>query len=261
MTERLAAKVAIVTGAASGNGRGIAETFAREGARVVCADRDEAGVNQVVEMIQTQGGQARAVSMDVTRPADCARTVAEALAAYGGLDILVNNAGILLTGAILDTPEEDWDRVQAVNVKGVYLLTKAALPAMIERGGGSVIIVASLAGLRPRPRMIAYVTSKHAVIGMTRALAIDYAPRQIRVNAICPGPILTGMTDPFFQPRGGRSREDLLEVQSREIPLGRIGQPDDVAAIALHFASDEAGWTTGICYPIDGGNGLANRMI
>ncbi|HEX2173025.1 MAG TPA: SDR family oxidoreductase [Dehalococcoidia bacterium] len=260
MADRLSNKVAIVTGAAQGNGRAIALAFAAEGALVACADINEIGARTVADEIGRRGGKAQAFGMDVTNAADCRRVVDGTVSAFGGLDILVNNAGVLANGTILETEEADWDRVQSVNTKGVYLQTKAALPAILDRGGGSVVIVASMAGLRPRPGLLAYITSKHAAVGMTRSLAIDFAARGVRVNAICPGPIETPMVEQFFAPRGGRTRDEMRALAARELPLGRVGQPEDVAKIAVHLASDEAAWVTGTCYMVDGGSSLAVRV-
>lgn len=260
MSERLAGLLAIVTGAASGNGRAIALAFAAEGANVACLDRDGEGARSVAQEIEKAGGRAIAVEMDVTSLADCERATRETVAAFGGLDCLINNAGIIVEGNILQVAEDDWDRQQAINVKGVYLMTKAALPALIQRGGGSIVNIASLSGLRARPNTIAYVTSKHAVVGMTRALAIDCAGDNIRVNAICPGFIETPMTERYFALQPDRARDDVRAALARPVPLGRVGTAEDVAKIAVHLASDEAAWTTGTCYQLDGGSGLHIRV-
>ena len=262
MAQRLAGKAAIITGAGSGNGRAMALAFAREGALVACCDKDRAGAEAVAGAIAASGGQAVAVEMDVTRSADCERAVQETTQAFGGLDVLVNNAGIVVEGTALSVSEDDWDWQQAVNVKGVFLMTKAALPAISARGGGSVIIIASLSGLRGRPGMLPYVTSKHAVVGMTKCLALDHAGDGIRVNAICPGFIETPMTERYFRApaNAGRSRDEIRAELAGPVPLGRIGRAEDVAAIAVHLASDEAAWTTGTCYPLDGGTSLHIRI-
>ena len=260
MADRLTGKSAIVTGAASGNGRAIARAFAAEGALVACADLNEAGARTVAEEIGRQGGKAIAIGMDVSRAADCERTVQESVQAFGGLDVLVNNAGLLLEGTILDTSEADWDRLQGVNAKGVYLLTKSALPAILERGGGSIVMIASMSGLRARPGAFSYIASKHAVVGMTKSLAIDFGPRGVRVNAICPGPIETAMTEHYYRERDGRTRDEIRAARGRTLPLGRVGQPEDVARVAIHLASDESAWTTGLLYTLDGGSGLGVRI-
>ena len=262
MAQRLAGKSALITGAGSGNGRAIALAFAREGALVACCDKDGASARAVAEVIGADGRQAIAVEMDVTRLADCEQAAQETTSAFGGLDILVNNAGIVVEGTALSVSEADWDRQQAVNVKGVLLMIKAALPAIIARGGGSIINIASLSGLRGRAGMLPYVASKHAVVGMTKCLALDHAGDGIRVNAICPGFIETPMTERYFRAPAnvGRSRDEVRAELARPVPLGRVGKADDVAAIAVHLASDEAAWTTGTCYTLDGGTSLHIRV-
>ena len=257
MPGRVEGKVALVTGAGSGNGRAIALALAVEGARVTCADVNAASAQQVADEVTQQGGAAIAVGMDVTRAADCAAAVQQTVDTFGGLDILVNNAGIWVPGTILALSEADWDRQQAVNVKGIFLMTKAALPAILARGGGSIIMLASQAGLRGIPGSLAYNTSKHAVVGMTRTLALDHAADGVRVNAICPGFIETSMGEQVVREWSRASGAEPVRQQLLEsYPLGRLGRPEDVAAIAVHLASDEAAWTTGICYSVDGGSGL-----
>lgn len=261
MADRLSGRVAIVTGAASGNGRAIARAFAVEGASVAVADVNEAGARRVAQQLVAAGSRAIAVALDVTRQANCERAVRETVGAFGGLDILVNNAGVSASGTVLTTTEADWDHAQTVNVKGVFLMTKAALPEIIARGGGSVINIASMSGLRGRPAALPYVASKHAVVGLTKCLALDHAAAGVRVNAICPGLVETAMTERFFAAYpAGADRTAIRADLAKPIPLGRIGQPEDVAKIAVHFASAEAGWTTGICYPLDGGTTLQIRL-
>ena len=261
MPGRVEGKVALVTGAGSGNGRAIALALAVEGARVTCADVNAASAQQVADEVTQQGGAAIAVGMDVTRAADCAAAVQQTVDAFGGLDILVNNAGIWVPGTILALSEADWDRQQVVNAKGVFLMTKAALPAIIARGGGSVIMLASIAGLKGTAGSLAYNASKHAVIGLTRCLALDHAADGVRVNAICPGLIETRMGDQVLREWG---REDGVEQTRRQLlesyPLGRLGRPEDVAAIAVHLASDESAWVTGTYYVVDGGTTLKVRV-
>jgi NAD(P)-dependent dehydrogenase (short-subunit alcohol dehydrogenase family) len=262
MAGRLEGKVAIVTGAGSGNGRAIAIAFAEEGARVTCADYNGEGARTTADEIGKAGGQARAVAMDVTSQADCERTVRETVEAFGGLDSLVNNAGIWVPGTVQTLTLEEWERQQAVNQRGVFLMTKAAIDALIARGGGSIVMLASQAGLKGSPGSLAYVASKHAVIGMTRCLAIDHAADGIRVNAICPGLIETPMGEQVLRRRGERDGVDQARQRATASHLlGRLGRPEDVAAIAVHFASDEAEWVTGMCYSLDGGSGLAAQQI
>ncbi len=258
---RLAGKSALVTGAGSGIGRAISRAFGAEGAGVTCADVDAAAARATAEAIVQEGGSAIAVGMDVTRAADCDRAVEAAVAAHGGLDVLVNGAGILIRGDALEVTEEQWDRQQAVNVKGVFLATRSALPVLIARGGGNIIIIASIAGLRGNTRNIAYAASKHAVIGITRCLALDHGRHGIRVNAICPGIIDTPMAGLIHRDRGlDQSYADFLAGVAAAYPLGRVGTPEDVAAVAVHLASPEAGWPTGVIYTVDGGASLHTRI-
>jgi NAD(P)-dependent dehydrogenase (short-subunit alcohol dehydrogenase family) len=237
--------VAIVTGAGSGNGRAIALALAAEGARVICADIDDAGAHETAARI---GPDARAMKADIRSDADCRHCAAAAQALDGPL-ILVNNAGVLVRGGILDLSEADWDRQFDINVKGAFLMTRAAAPLLRERGG-CVVMVASIAGLRGAATHLAYSASKHALVGMTRSLALELAPQGVRVNAVCPGLVHTPML--------GDVAGDLPQ-RVRAYPLGRLGQPEDVASVVVHLASDAAAWTTGLCYALDGGAGLGTR--
>jgi 3alpha(or 20beta)-hydroxysteroid dehydrogenase len=255
---RLDGKVAVVTGAGSGNGRGIAQAFAAEGARVVAADLDENAAKETVAGLKA----ARAAQADVTNEADCARLMQLAVDAFGRLDILVNNAGIWKTGTVETLSAADWQQLMGVNVTGVFLCSKHAVPHIAAAGGGSIINLASLAGLVGAAGGVLYHASKHAVVGMTKCMALDHAPQGIRVNAICPGAIDTPMLQGIMQLRAGvqgRSEDELRERYRRTTPLGRIGTPDDVGRIAVHLASDEAAWVTGLCYTLDGGSGITQR--
>ena len=256
---RLAGRTSIVTGAGAGNGRAIARLFAAEGARVTCADLDGPAAEAVASAIRSGGGEAIAVAMDHTRADDCERTVAATAEAFGTPDVLVNNAGVAILGSALDVSEEDFVRQFQINVLGPFLMTQAVLPAMIERGGGAIVMIASAAGLHARQSGVAYVTSKHAVIGLTRSVAADYAGNGIRVNAVCPGLVRTTMSEEYVAHRArklGLSEEAVAAEMAREFPLGRLGRPQDVAAATLHFASDESGWVTGETYLLDGGHSL-----
>jgi NAD(P)-dependent dehydrogenase (short-subunit alcohol dehydrogenase family) len=250
----LTGKRALVTGGASGIGRATAILFAREGAAVAVADLDEAGGQVVVQTIRDDGGQAIFVHCDVTQAADCEHAVQLAVAELGGLDILFNNAGIIRRANVLDTTEEEWDRVMAVNVKSIFLLSKHAVPVMIEAGGGMIINTASGWGLVGGRNAVSYCASKGAVVNMTRAMALDHGEQNIRVNCICPGDTDTPMLRNEAH-QLGTSDEDFL-AEAAERPLRRIGRPEDIAQAALYLASDASSFVTGTALVVDGG-GLA----
>jgi meso-butanediol dehydrogenase/(S,S)-butanediol dehydrogenase/diacetyl reductase len=253
---RLDGKVAVVTGAGSGNGRAIATAFAEEGARVIVADIDRAGAEATAALLSDRG---RAVTADVRAEDDARQLMDEAVQAFGRLDVLVNNAGIWASGTVETIPMELWDRLMAVNVRGVYLCSKYAVPLIAQSGGGSIINIASQAGLRGSAGSVLYSGSKHAVVGMTKCMALDHAHQGIRVNAICPGLVDTPMAEQLLRERGAGDVEGLRKRFVEQIPLGRIGLPEDVAKAAVHLASDEAAWVTGMCYSLDGGSGLVGR--
>ncbi|RMD65134.1 MAG: glucose 1-dehydrogenase [Alphaproteobacteria bacterium] len=248
---RLQNKIAIVTGAGSGFGAGIAKRFAAEGAAVVVADLNDNTATAVTRAIRDGGGQAVAVHVDVTRRADAEAMVKAALDAFGGLDILVNNAGYSHRNMPLtEVSEEDFDRTYAVNVKAVYLAAVAAVPVFRRRGGGVILNTSSTAALRPRPGLVWYNGSKGAVNTITRAMALELAGDNIRVNAICPVIGATGMLETFMgKPDTPENRAAFIAT----VPLGRMSTPEDVAAAALYLASDEAAFLTGVCLPVDGG--------
>lgn len=248
MTGKLQDKVAIVTGAASGFGRGIAELFALEGARVIAADINGEGARQVAAAL---GNNVIAVSCDVSKKADVDAMVRAATEAFGGLDIVVNNAGITHRNQpLLDVGEAEFDRIYAVNVKSIYLSTLAAVPKMEQRGGGTIINIASTAGIRPRPGLTWYNGSKGAVITLTKSMAVELAPKNIRVNAINPVMGETGMLQQFMGlPDTPENRAKFIVG----IPLGRLSQPYDIANAALFLAEPASSFITGVALEVDGG--------
>jgi NAD(P)-dependent dehydrogenase (short-subunit alcohol dehydrogenase family) len=245
---------AIVTGAASGIGRATALLLAREGAAVVAADVDEAGVAEVVAAVEAEGGRAAAVRCDVTVEADCRRLVEAAVASLGGLDVVVNAAGIIRRTSVVETSEEEWDRVMAVNVKAVFLLARRAIPEMARGGGGAIVNIGSGWGLKGGPRAASYCASKGAVVNLTRAMAIDHGPQGIRVNCVCPGDTDT----PLLRSEAEQLGEDVTAflAASAERPIRRLGTPEDTARAVLYLVSDAASWVTGTMLVVDGG-GLA----
>jgi 3-oxoacyl-[acyl-carrier protein] reductase len=244
-------RVVIVTGGASGIGRATALAFAGEGARVVVADLNEAGGQETVRLIGEAGGEAVFAHVDVSREDDCERMVRTAVSRFGGLDILFNNAGIPMGPTPADAiTTELFDRIFAVNVRGVFVGCKYAIPVMRTRGGGVIINTASTAGIRPRPGMLAYAASKGAVITLTKALALELAPYGIRVNAVAPVATDTPMLPVFF---GTGNPEEARRRFLESIPLGRLNTPEDIARAVLFLASDEAAMITGVCLEVDGG--------
>lgn len=249
MAGRLAGEVAIVTGAGSrgpglGNGKATAILFAREGARVLCVDRVQERAEETVALIRQEGGEAEALAADVTRAGDCAEMVQAAVRRWGGLGILHNNVGIESRYDLVDTTEEEWDRVMTADLKSMFLATRAAVPVMARQGGGSVVCVSSVAALRGHGRT-AYAAAKAGVIGFVRSTAVQLGPRGIRVNAIAPGMVWT----PMVESLGPEARER----RRRASPLGTEGTGWDVAWGAVYLASDEARWVTGQVLVIDAG--------
>lgn len=250
----LAGRRALITGGASGIGRATALLFAREGAAVSVVDLDETSGQAVAQMIVDEGGKAIFVRCDVSRAADCQRAVQQTVSAFGGLDILFNNAGIIQRATLLETTEAEWDRVMAVNVKSIFLLSKYAIPVMDQGGGGVIINTASGWGLVGGRKAAAYCASKGAVVLLTKAMALDHAERNIRVNCICPGDTDTPMLRDEAQQLGEPYERFLAEAAQR--PLQRIGRPKEIAQAALYLASDASSFVTGTTLVVDGG-GLA----
>ncbi len=247
----LQGKVAIVTGAGSGIGAAIAERFAKAGARVFVADRDAAGGNATVDRIGATGNTAVFVELDVTSEPACAALVARVISEAGRLDVLVNNAGIGHVGTILSTTSEQLDQLWSVNVKGMFYLCQAALPHMTGRRSGSIINIGSIASIMGMYDRFAYTTTKHAVAGMTKAMALDHGTSGVRINCVCPGRVET----PFVQARLRQySDPEKYKVEfSAPHALKRMAQPEEIAAAAHYLASDDSAFVTGSEFVIDGG--------
>lgn len=245
---RLEDKIAIVTGAASGFGRGIAEAYAREGAKVIVADLNGEGAIKVAEAI---GHTACAIAADVTKRSDVEAMVAKAVERFGGLDIVVNNAGATHKNkSALEVTEDEFDLIYAVNVKSIYLTVMAAVPEMEKRGGGVFVNTASTAGVRPRPGLTWYNGSKGAAITLTKSLAAELAPKNIRVNAINPVIGETGMLESFMGvPDTPQNRQKFIAT----IPMGRMSRPSDIANAAVFLAEPASEFITGVAIEVDGG--------
>jgi NAD(P)-dependent dehydrogenase (short-subunit alcohol dehydrogenase family) len=249
---RLANKVALITGAGSGMGKAAALLFAAEGAAVAVIDVNEAGANEVAREITASGGKAFALRADVSNPADAEKMVAETVKHFGKLNVLYNNAGI--EGEANLTARfsvEGFDRVIAINLRGVFLGMKYAIPEMIKTGGGSIINTSSTAGFAGTKGGCAYVAAKHGVIGLTKTAAIEYGRRNIRVNAICPGPIATPLLERIVGHQ--KKKEVTVDSMGAASPMGRAGAPEEIAKVALFLASDEASYANGAAFAIDGG--------
>ena len=256
MAERLKGKIAVVTGAGSrgpgvGNGKAAAILFAREGARVLCVDRILERAEETCAVIRSEGGEVSVFEADVSRAADCQRMVATAIQRYGRLDILHNNVGIESRKGVLEVTEEEWDRVMAVDLKTMLLAAQAAIPRLVEAGGGSIINVSSVAGLRAHGRT-AYAAAKAGVIGLTISLAGQLAKDRIRVNAIAPGMVYTPMVAEGMSPELRERRRLAALIQDE-------GTAWDVGWAAVYLASDEARWVTGQVLVVDGGLSITTR--
>jgi NAD(P)-dependent dehydrogenase (short-subunit alcohol dehydrogenase family) len=247
-------RVALISGGASGIGRATALLFAREGAAIALADVNASAGQRVADEIIQSGGRAFFELVDVTRAPDCQRLVERAIREFGRIDILFNNAGIIRRATVLDLTEEDWDRVMAVNVKSIYLLSREVIPHIQRAGGGTIVNTASGWGLAGGAKAAVYCASKGAVVLLTKAMAIDHGPQNIRVNCICPGDTDTGMLREEAQQLGEDNSRFL--AQSAKRPLGRVGTPEEIAQAVLYLASGASSFVTGAALVVDGG-GLA----
>lgn len=244
---RLQDKAVFVTGAASGMGRAIAQVFAREGARVAVVDRDADRGDETACLINDAGGRAVFLRADVTSEEDVREAVNATLEEFGRLDVLVNDAGIVVMGGAVNTSVEDWDRIHAINLRGAFLCAKHTIPHMQRQGGGAIVNVASIGGLVALPVHAAYNAAKAGLVGLTRQIAIDYGPSNIRVNCVCP----TATDTPLIRAAGANDKN--LKALADMHPLRRLSRPEDVAYAALFLASEEAQCITGAVLPVDAG--------
>jgi NAD(P)-dependent dehydrogenase (short-subunit alcohol dehydrogenase family) len=248
---RLAGKVAIITGAGVGIGRATALLFAKEGAKVVVADRGPEGGAKTASLINENGGVAIFVQVDVSKAADVKKMLETTLERYTKLDILVNNAGVYTQANVVETAEEEWDRILDVNLKGAFLCSKYCIPEMLKGGGGCIVNVGSEAGIVGIKNQVAYNVSKSGIIALTKSTAIDFAPHNIRVNCVCPGTTETPLVQAALERASDRvaARRALEAIR----PANRLGRPEEIAAGILYLASDESPYATGSVLSIDGG--------
>jgi NAD(P)-dependent dehydrogenase (short-subunit alcohol dehydrogenase family) len=255
---RLKDKVSLITGAASGMGRATAILFAREGSKVVASDVDETGGQKTVDLIHEMGADAIFVKANVSREADARNMVEQTVARYGRLDVLFNNAGVAQGVELIEMTEEEWDRVVDIDLKGVFLGSKYGIREMLKTGGGSIINTASISGIIAQNFLPAYNAAKAGVINLTRNIALEYGPRGIRANAICPGAIDTPMLQSAV--RDNPENEPIIKYFHHMAPLRRLGQPEDIAKAALFLASDESSFITGHALVVDGGITIGSPM-
>jgi NAD(P)-dependent dehydrogenase (short-subunit alcohol dehydrogenase family) len=252
---RLKEKVSLITGAASGIGKATALVFAGEGAKVMCADVNADGAEAVARQIVDTGGEAASVKVDVAKEAEVQEMIAQTVARWGRLDVLYNNAGIGYGMPVTQVPESEWDRLMDINLKGVFLGCKHAIPEMLKNGGGAIVNTASDAGLVGTAMLSPYCASKGGVVLFTKSLAVEWGAMGIRVNCVCPGVIRTPILDPFLQQAQamGTTQEEIWERMARAHPVGRVGEPEEVGRAVAFLASDEASFITGVALPVDGG--------
>ena len=244
-------KVAMITGGASGIGSATSELFAEEGARVAILDINKVDGESIVTRLKEKGADSVFIACDVTKSNQCKNAVDEIVKSFGKIDILFNNVGIIRRANVVELDEEDWDRVMSINVKSIFLMSKYVIPIMEESGGGSIINTGSGWGVKGGGRAVGYCASKGAVVNMTRAMAIDHGPKNIRVNCVCPGDTDTPMLRVEANQLGQDTNLFLAESASR--PLGRYAQPREIAQVVLFLASDRASFVTGSIYVVDGG--------
>jgi len=248
MTKRFAEKVALITGGASGIGRATALAFAREGAKVVIADVNAEGGEETLRLIKGTTGEALFFRCDVSQASDVESMVNKAVEAYGRLDCALNNAGVGVLKSVVACTEEDWDQTIDVNLKGVWLCMKYELLQMFKQKSGAIVNTSSAAGLLATQGHAPYTASKHGVVGITKVAALDGAPYGVRVNAVCPGGVLTPMLEPLLE-----AEPRMREMMRLMHPLRRIGKPEEIAAAVLWLCSDAASFVTGVAFPVDGG--------
>ena len=248
---RLSGKVAFITGGGTGIGRACALAFAREGAQVAIAGRRKEPLEAVAGEIAAKGGKSFAAVCDVTRRSSVEDALEQAEKHFGRLDTIVNNAGAVVVATVEHTSDEDWDRVIAANLTGTFFVSRAALAPLRRAGGGSIVNIGSALGLVARKDRAAYCAAKAGVTGLTRAMGLDHANEKIRVNCICPTIVETELGMQSIRQTGNADAE--IQKRISEIPIGRLGKPDDVAMMAVYLASDEASWVTGAAFPLDGG--------
>jgi NAD(P)-dependent dehydrogenase (short-subunit alcohol dehydrogenase family) len=248
---RLSGKTAFITGGGTGIGRACALAFAAEGAQVAVAGRRKEPLAAVTREIESSGGKAFAVTCDVVDRGAVEAAIASVARHLGRLNIIVNNAGAVMVGTAEETSDEDWSRVLATNLTGTFLVSRAAIPALRKSGGGSIVNIGSYLGIVGRRQRAAYCAAKAGVAGLTRAMALDHAQDNIRVNCVCPAIVETEMSLVFLS--RAADPEAARKQRLAELPLGRFGKPEDIALMALYLASDESSWVTGTVFPIDGG--------